>query len=118
MSTLDWDDSDDTRTLLDHTTAMSTKSASDGSGARLVTAQQRKMALVADALEKTGMGRYQWAMYVVLHSIRGCRLRCGRSMPWSLSSTSSTPRERAFCCYTSCLTHPSQILSLRLWLHA
>ncbi|KZV79174.1 MFS general substrate transporter [Exidia glandulosa HHB12029] len=57
---LDWDDSDDTRTLLDHTAAMSTKSAS---GAQHGTAQQRKMALVADALEKTGMGRYQWAIF-------------------------------------------------------
>jgi hypothetical protein len=27
-------------------------------------AQQRKMALVAQALEDTGMGRYQWCMYV------------------------------------------------------
>ncbi|KZV84579.1 MFS general substrate transporter [Exidia glandulosa HHB12029] len=63
MSTLDWDDSDDTRTLLSHTTAMSTKSASNGLGARHGTAQQRKMALVADALEKTGMGRYQWAIF-------------------------------------------------------
>lgn len=26
--------------------------------------QQRKMALVSDALEDTGMGRYQWSMYV------------------------------------------------------
>jgi hypothetical protein len=33
-----------------------------GEGEPPLTAQERKMLLVAEALEETGMGRYQWCM--------------------------------------------------------
>lgn len=51
----EWDE-DDTHTLLGRESMSSTKSARTG--------MDGKMVLVADALERTGMGRYQWSMSV------------------------------------------------------
>jgi hypothetical protein len=49
---------------IEHATSADKRTFRNADGTEL-DAQQRKMALVSEALEATGMGRYQWSMCVV-----------------------------------------------------